>query len=158
MKTFFPPNMRSEEENKETAELISDQIEDELLPDTLTIRRQELLDIHKDLHRSLSDIVERLIHPINSRLDNFMAELCETTKKADTNAASCVLLWEELDNGVAPTIAKAYRLGSLARAAKGHPRDILANFVYPRSRDRVLKEARFKGTLLYRERKNTDTA
>ncbi|KAL8221434.1 UNVERIFIED_CONTAM: hypothetical protein K2H54_067711 [Gekko kuhli] len=101
MKTFFPPNARSEEENKETVEplkmvLISNQIEDELLPDTLTISRQELLDIHKDLHHSLSDTVERLIHPINSRLDNYMAELRETTKKADTNAVSCVSLREEL--------------------------------------------------------------
>ncbi|KAL8182008.1 UNVERIFIED_CONTAM: hypothetical protein K2H54_039538 [Gekko kuhli] len=115
--------------------------------DELTISRQELVEIHKDLHRSLREAVEEIIQPINVQLADFMAELRETSKKADTNATICSTLQEELEDGVAPAIARAYRLGPLARAARGRPRDILINFVYPRSRDRILKEARTKGHL-----------
>ncbi|KAL8178695.1 UNVERIFIED_CONTAM: hypothetical protein K2H54_055093 [Gekko kuhli] len=168
--------------------------------DTLTVSRQEIIEIHKDLHRSLRETVEELIQPLNMKIENFMTELRDTTQKADANTAACASLQEtvnklrasetamnsrllilenrwrqhnlkfrgfeegaeentdlstfisnwlahvlHLEDGVAPAIAKAYRLGPLARAAKGRPRDVLANFVYPRSRDRVLKEARLKG-------------
>ncbi|KAL8178658.1 UNVERIFIED_CONTAM: hypothetical protein K2H54_054693 [Gekko kuhli] len=156
--------------------------------DELTISRQELVEIHKDLHRSLREAVEEIIQPINVQLADFMAELRETSKKADTNATICSTLQEEvrnlknsdietnariialenrwrqtnlklrgfeegaeensdlatfisswlahvlqLEDGVAPAIARAYRLGPLARAARGRPRDILINFVYPRN-------------------------
>ncbi|KAL8178408.1 UNVERIFIED_CONTAM: hypothetical protein K2H54_045965 [Gekko kuhli] len=72
-----------------------DHLDDDFPTDTLTISRQELVDIHKDLHRSLRETVEELIQPINTRLDDFISELRETTKAADANTATCVKLQEE---------------------------------------------------------------
>ncbi|KAL8221569.1 UNVERIFIED_CONTAM: hypothetical protein K2H54_070134, partial [Gekko kuhli] len=153
-----------------------DHLEDDFPTDTLTISRQELVEIHKDLHRSLRETVEELIQPINTRLDDFISELKETTKKADANTATCVTLQEEvrhlqdtnidlstrllamenrwrqhnlkfrgfeegveentelpvflsnwlahalqLEDGVAPAIAKAYRLDLWRERQKGAP-------------------------------------
>ncbi|KAL8221298.1 UNVERIFIED_CONTAM: hypothetical protein K2H54_064578 [Gekko kuhli] len=74
---------------------VSDRIDDDLPTDALTISRQELVDIHKDLHRSLRKTVEELIQPINTRLDDFILELRDTTKKADANKETCTSLQQE---------------------------------------------------------------
>ncbi|KAL8221262.1 UNVERIFIED_CONTAM: hypothetical protein K2H54_062760 [Gekko kuhli] len=193
------------------ADVAARQDDDEAQTDELIISRQELVEIHKDLHRSLREAVEEIIQPINTRLNDFMAELRDTSKKADTNATICTSLQEEvgklknsntdfnarimtlenrwrqsnlklrgfeegaeensdlatfisswlarvlqLEDGVAPAISKAYRLGPLARAANGRPRDILITFVYPRSRDRILKAARTKGKVRFRWSPSSD--
>ncbi|KAL8219119.1 UNVERIFIED_CONTAM: hypothetical protein K2H54_007106 [Gekko kuhli] len=84
--------------------------------DELTINRQELVEIHKDLHCTLREAVEELIQPVNTQLADFMTELRETAKK------------------------RTLTQQPVSRFKK-------------RSNDRILKEARLKGNLLYKEKK-----
>ncbi|KAL8189732.1 UNVERIFIED_CONTAM: hypothetical protein K2H54_002012 [Gekko kuhli] len=178
LETFFPPNVRQDDGNSNSTELLemaSDSVPIEgdfstaSESDTLTVSKQEIIEIHKDLHRSLRETVEELIQPLDKKLENFMTELRDTTQKADANTAKCTSLQEkvnklqateaamntrllllenrwrqhnlkfrgfeegaeentelstfiakwlahvlQLEDGVAPAIAKAYRLGPLA--------------------------------------------
>ncbi|KAL8199261.1 UNVERIFIED_CONTAM: hypothetical protein K2H54_038868 [Gekko kuhli] len=101
MKSFFtqppiPAEAQTEENNlPKMVDFVARHDEDEAQTDELIISRQELVEIHKDLHRSLREAVEEIIQPINTRLNDFMTELQDTSKKADTNAAICTSLQEE---------------------------------------------------------------
>ncbi|KAL8207724.1 UNVERIFIED_CONTAM: hypothetical protein K2H54_061007 [Gekko kuhli] len=44
----------------------------------------------------------------------------------------------ELEDGIALAIIKAQRLGSLAAVRKRRPRDILVQFLYQRTREKIL--------------------
>ncbi|KAL8220806.1 UNVERIFIED_CONTAM: hypothetical protein K2H54_055145 [Gekko kuhli] len=94
LKAFVPAILFKDNErcsqNKDTSKDDSKALQDnDLQKDELTISRQELVEIHKDLHRSRREAVEEIIQPINTQLADFMTELRETTKKADSNAAIC---------------------------------------------------------------------
>ncbi|KAL8219088.1 UNVERIFIED_CONTAM: hypothetical protein K2H54_004619 [Gekko kuhli] len=58
-----------------------------------------------------------------------------------------------MEEGKTPSIVKAYKLGPLTLARKGRPQDILAQFLFPYIRDRVLKEARIQGFLTCKDAK-----
>ncbi|KAL8220767.1 UNVERIFIED_CONTAM: hypothetical protein K2H54_054427 [Gekko kuhli] len=77
-----------------TAEALQE--ETDFQKDELIISRQELVEIHRDLHRSLREAVEEIIQFINTQINDFMAELRETSKKTETNATICTSLQEEL--------------------------------------------------------------
>ncbi|KAL8172600.1 UNVERIFIED_CONTAM: hypothetical protein K2H54_001514 [Gekko kuhli] len=102
MKSFFaksPTPAEAQTEGNEPlkmADAIARQDDEETQSDELVISRQELVEIHKDLHRSLREAVEEIIQPINIQLNNFMAELRDTSKKVDTNTATCTSLQAEL--------------------------------------------------------------
>lgn len=55
----------------------------------------------------------------------------------------------KLEDGVAPTILSAYCLGPVSAARPNFPRDIIAQFLYPRSRNAILQVARKGGPLKY---------
>ncbi|KAL8177429.1 UNVERIFIED_CONTAM: hypothetical protein K2H54_004826 [Gekko kuhli] len=59
----------------------------------------------------------------------------------------------DLEDGVAPIILKAQRLGPLASVRRDRPRDVLVQFLYQRTRDKILKEARAKNVLMYKDKK-----
>lgn len=57
----------------------------------------------------------------------------------------------DFEGGVAPTILEAYRLGPLLAVCPGFPRDVIARFLYPRSRNAVLQVSRSKGPLKFED-------
>ncbi|KAL8221432.1 UNVERIFIED_CONTAM: hypothetical protein K2H54_067645 [Gekko kuhli] len=59
----------------------------------------------------------------------------------------------ELEEGVTPIILKAQRLGPLAAMQRGRSRDILVQFLYQRTREKILKEARARRYLLFQDSK-----
>lgn len=71
----------------------------------------------------------------------------------DANLASSLATWLasklKLEDGVAPTILSAYRLGSPSAARPKFPRDVMAQFLYPRSRNAILQLARADGPLKF---------
>ncbi|KAL8169744.1 UNVERIFIED_CONTAM: hypothetical protein K2H54_056539 [Gekko kuhli] len=85
----LPPAETSEMTNSATP------IEQEESRDELTISKQELAEIHKDLHRSLREAVEEIVHPLKMQFHDFMQELRDTGKKAEDNAATCAALQTE---------------------------------------------------------------
>lgn len=68
------------------------------------------------------------------------------SQEFDSNLTSALARWLasilHLEEGVLPTILQAYRLGPLAAVRPNFPRDIIAQFLYPRSRNAILKKAR----------------
>lgn len=56
-----------------------------------------------------------------------------------------------LEDGVAPTILSAYRLGPQSAARPNFPRDVVAQFLYPRSRNAILQRARTGGPLKFED-------
>lgn len=69
-----------------------------------------------------------------------------------SNIASWLAAILRLDDGVAPTILAAYRLGPPSAARPNFPRDVIAQFLYPRSRNAVLQAARAASPLKYNDR------
>ncbi|KAL8183706.1 UNVERIFIED_CONTAM: hypothetical protein K2H54_049320 [Gekko kuhli] len=55
-----------------------------------------------------------------------------------------------LENGVAPLILKAYRLGLATNPNRREPRDVLVQFADSRTCQRIIKEATSKGSLPYK--------
>lgn len=71
----------------------------------------------------------------------------------DNNLPSALARWLaailQLEEGVHPTILQAYRLGPLVAVRPNFPRDIIAQFLYPRSRNVILKRARSGAALKF---------
>ncbi|KAL8190220.1 UNVERIFIED_CONTAM: hypothetical protein K2H54_044559 [Gekko kuhli] len=88
--------------------------------DTLTVSKQEIIEIHKDLHRSLRETVEELIQPLDKKLENFMTELRDTTQKADANTAKCTSLQEKVNKLQATEAATNTRLLLLENRWRQH--------------------------------------
>ncbi|KAL8222433.1 UNVERIFIED_CONTAM: hypothetical protein K2H54_076076 [Gekko kuhli] len=74
----LPLAENSEMTNSETP------IEQEEAKDELTISKQELVEIHKDLHRSLREAVEEIVHPLKMQFHDFMQELRDTDLSVET--------------------------------------------------------------------------
>lgn len=55
----------------------------------------------------------------------------------------------KLEECVAPTILSVYRLGPLSAVRPNFPRDVIAQFLYPRSRNVILKAERANGPLKF---------
>ncbi|KAL8221435.1 UNVERIFIED_CONTAM: hypothetical protein K2H54_067780 [Gekko kuhli] len=70
-------------------------VEQEEPRDELVISKQELVDIHKDLHRSLREAVEEIVHPLKMQFNDFMQELKDNKKKTEEIAATCASLQTE---------------------------------------------------------------
>ncbi|KAL8194198.1 UNVERIFIED_CONTAM: hypothetical protein K2H54_004202 [Gekko kuhli] len=61
-------------------------LEQEEPRDDLIINKQELVDIHKDLHRSLREAVEEIVHPLKTQLNDFIQELRDMANKTEENS------------------------------------------------------------------------
>ncbi|KAL8185512.1 UNVERIFIED_CONTAM: hypothetical protein K2H54_053758 [Gekko kuhli] len=120
------------------------------------LTKEDLSDLREDLLQAMSTMVSKLIQPIQQSIDDMRKELKETSTLAENASEMALTLQDEtleLEEGIAPAIMRAQRLGPLATARNGRPRDILVQFLYPRSRDKVLKLARARGFLLFKEQK-----
>lgn len=75
------------------------------------------------------------------------------TAEFNNNLTSSLATWLssvlQLEDGVSPTILHAFRLGPLAAAHPNFPRDVVAQFLHPRSRDAILKCARSGGHMKF---------
>lgn len=73
----------------------------------------------------------------------------------NANLASTLASWLasvlKLEDGIAPTILEAFRIGPLSAVRPNFPRDVVLHFLYPRSRNAVLQLARAGGPLKYKE-------
>lgn len=72
-------------------------------------------------------------------------KFCGLPESSDLNAnlPSSLVSWLasvfNLEDGGAPTILSAYRLGPLSAALPNFPRDVVAQFLYPHSRNAILQ-------------------
>lgn len=75
------------------------------------------------------------------------------TPDFNNNLASSLATWLasilHLEDGVAPSILNAFRVGPQSTARPNYPRDIVAQFLYPRSRNAILKRARSGGAMKF---------
>lgn len=81
-----------------------------------------------------------------------LPELSDLNANLSSSLASWLASVLNLEDGVAPTILQAYRLGPQSAAHPNFPRDVVAQFLYPRSRNAILQRARVGGPLKYEDR------
>lgn len=77
------------------------------------------------------------------------------TSDFNNNLTSSLAMWLasilKLEDRVNPTVLNAYRLGPQVAAYPNFPRDVVAQFLYPRSRNAILKRARTGGIMKYED-------
>ncbi|KAL8202885.1 UNVERIFIED_CONTAM: hypothetical protein K2H54_028615 [Gekko kuhli] len=78
------------------------------------------------------------------RQQNLKFRVLEKNVEGNIDLAIFISSWLakmlSLEEGLAPAIAHAYRIGPMALSKRGRSRDIIAQFVYPRTRDRGKKK------------------
>ncbi|KAL8221111.1 UNVERIFIED_CONTAM: hypothetical protein K2H54_059407 [Gekko kuhli] len=135
-------------------------VEQEESRDELIISKQELVDIHKDLHRTLREAVEEIVLPLKTQFNDFMQELRDTAKKAQDNAETCATLQKEvskLQNSETDTNLRLLALENRWRQHnlkfRGFEEGVEENKDLALFMDKVLREARLKGKLTFKENK-----
>ncbi|KAL8170044.1 UNVERIFIED_CONTAM: hypothetical protein K2H54_062259 [Gekko kuhli] len=96
--------------------------------------------------------LENRCRQLNLKFRGF-EEGAEQTKDLPTFMAHWLAEVLELEDGVMPIILKAQRLGLLAAVQRGRPRDNIVQFLYQRTRQKILKEARARRYLLFQDSK-----
>lgn len=110
----------------------------------------------KSLQRAEQQLFSRVaVLESQARSSNLKFRGLPESADLNSNLPSRLATWLasalDLEGGVAPTILSAYRLGPLSAARPGFPRDVIAQFLYPRSRNAVLQVSRSKGPLRFEE-------
>lgn len=93
-------------------------------------------------------ILEAQARAINQKFCGF-----PETPEFNNNLTASLAVWLasvlQLEDGVSPTILNRFRLGPLAAAHTNFAQDVEAEFLYPRSRNAILKCTRFGGPMKF---------
>ncbi|KAL8163029.1 UNVERIFIED_CONTAM: hypothetical protein K2H54_003510 [Gekko kuhli] len=127
--------------------------------------KNDLILLKEELLQAITSRVTELIHPLQTQLNELVNDLCDTPKIAENTAELALTLQDDVKtlrssdshlNTRLTALQNRWRMLNLKfrgieegmeEARKGRPRDILVQFLYPQTRDRILKEARIQGFL-----------
>lgn len=108
----------------------------------------------RQLQRSEQQLSARIaVLETQARATNLKFRGLPESPELNGNLLSPLVSWLasvlKLEEGIAPTILPAYRLGPLSAVRPNFPRDVIAQFLYPRSCNAILKAARANGPLKF---------
>lgn len=111
---------------------------------------------NKRLHLSKQQLTSRIVLlETQARVTNLKFRGFPESSELNANLLFSIASWLatilRLEDGVAPTILAAYRLGPPSAAHPNFPRDVIAQFLYPHSCNAVLQAARATSPLKYED-------